>query len=454
MTDVCRSAEAFHHGLVGRKDDVVLVLAEIAGAFQFERPDDFEGDAFVAYGLADGIPFGEQVLDDALAYNADFCHAVGFIVEHDAVFDFVVADDEVVGGDAAQLRGGVVVSDDGLARDGNHGGDGVDICRLFAEFQDVFFFEGFGGFHLHASAPVAVRHDDDGVRAHGGHLVLDTFFGAFAHGDHGDDGGNAYHDAEHREEGAHAVPEQCLQSDFYEGGYAHGEGASGWWLVVGEKFGGCVAIIKPVYCLLLTIYYLGVECFWRRERLEGCPCVLDAFVHGVLFQEPVAERDGATAEGRDVRFVRHERDGLPLRIQFLEEHHDFVARARIKVTRRFVGEDDHGVVHEGAGDGDALLLAAAHLVWHVVHAVGESHALEGRHGAVTAFGAGNFGIVQKRQFHVLDGGGSAQKVVTLEHESDFFAADAGERIALELFGVLSVQNVVACRRTVHAAEDV
>lgn len=217
LADVCCGAEAFHHGLVGRKDDVVLVLAEIAGAFQFERPDDFEGDAFVAYGLADGIPFGEQVLDDALAYNADFCHAVGFIVEHDAVFDFVVADFEVVRGDAAQLRGGVVVPDDGLATYGNHGGDGVDVCRLFAKFQDVFFFEGFGGFHLHTTTPVAVRHDDDGVRAHGGHLVLDAFFGAFAHGDHGDDGCDTDDDTEYREKCAHAVAEQCFQGDFNEG---------------------------------------------------------------------------------------------------------------------------------------------------------------------------------------------------------------------------------------------
>jgi len=36
----------------------------------------------------------------------------------------------------------------------------------------------------------------------------------------------------------------------------------------------------------------------------------------------------------------------------------YPARARIEIARRLIGEDDGRIVHEGARDGDALLLTA------------------------------------------------------------------------------------------------
>ena len=99
--------------------------------------------------------------------------------------------------------------------------DRVNVGGVFADSDDVGFFERFGGFHLHAAATVAVRHDDDGVRAHGGHLFLDGFFGTFAHGDHGDDGCDTNDDAEHRKEGAHTVTQQGAEGDFYESNRRH-----------------------------------------------------------------------------------------------------------------------------------------------------------------------------------------------------------------------------------------
>ena len=84
----------------------------------------------------------------------------------------------------------------------------------------------------------------------------------------------------------------------------------------------------------------------------------------------------------------------------------------------------------------------------------QSDHLESLDGPAAPFGGGNLRIVQERQFHVLDGGGAAQEVVALENETDFLAADAGERVPFQLFGVLAVQYVVSCRRPVHAPEYV
>ena len=170
-------------------------MSEVAGAFRLEGADDFQRNALVADRLADGVLACEEVSHDGLPDDADFCHAVCFVIEHDAFCDFVIADLEVVRRNARKRGGRVVVPDDGLTADRDHRRDSVDVGRLFTQFDDVFFFEHFGRFRLHAAAPTLVRHDGDGVCAHRGHLFLDGLFRTFAHGDHGDDGGDTDDDA-------------------------------------------------------------------------------------------------------------------------------------------------------------------------------------------------------------------------------------------------------------------
>ena len=197
-------------------------MPKIAGALRLQGANDLQWNILVTDCLADGVAFGEQVLHDGLADNADFCHAVGGVIEYHAVFDFVVADFEVIGRNTGKRRGGVVVADNGLPVHGHHRGYTVDVGCVFADGDNIGFFERFGGFHLHAAAPVAVGHDDDGVRAHRGHLFLDGNTGTFAHGDHGNHGCDTDDDAEHREEGAHAVTEEGAESDFDKGNGGHG----------------------------------------------------------------------------------------------------------------------------------------------------------------------------------------------------------------------------------------
>ena len=55
--------------------------------------------------------------------------------------------------------------------------------------------------------------------------------------------------------------------------------------------------------------------------------------------------------------------------ELVEELDDLLAGVEVEVAGRLVGEDDGGVVGEGAGDGDALLLSAGKLVGAVVRNV-------------------------------------------------------------------------------------
>ena len=52
----------------------------------------------------------------------------------------------------------------------------------------------------------------------------------------------------------------------------------------------------------------------------------------------------------------HDDEALPR--DLLDQFHDLHARFGIERARRFVGEQDLGVVDEGAGDGDPLHLPA------------------------------------------------------------------------------------------------
>ena len=78
-----------------------------------------------------------------------------------------------------------------------------------------------------------------------------------------------------------------------------------------------------------------------------------------------------------------------------------------------VGEDDGGVVDEGAGDGDALFLAAGELVGTEIGAVAEADSFEGDGGQLAGVAAGDAG-----EGDVLGGGQGAEEVEVLEHESE------------------------------------
>ena len=77
----------------------------------------------------------------------------------------------------------------------------------------------------------------------------------------------------------------------------------------------------------------------------------------------VAEGDDARAVLGDVGLVRHQHNRQPaLVVEALEDAHHLDARARVEIARWLVGEEKLRVIHQRAGDGDALLLASGELI--------------------------------------------------------------------------------------------
>ena len=124
---------------------------------------------------------------------------------------------------------------------------------------------------------------------------------------------------------------------------------------------------------------------------------------------------------------------------FREQVHDLNAGLGVERARRFVGKDDFGVVDEGAGDGDALHLAAGKLAGLFVHVLAKPDALERLDGALRRSARYDAGK-REGQLDVCQNGLVRDKVVGLEHEAD----------AVVAVGVPVAIVVLACG---HAVDD-
>ena len=78
-------------------------------------------------------------------------------------------------------------------------------------------------------------------------------------------------------------------------------------------------------------------------------------------------------------------------MNFAEEQEDLLAGGGVEIAGGLVGEEDGGLIYEGAGEGAALLLAAGEFAGSVVVAGAEADAVEGLRDAMAALGAVDFG---------------------------------------------------------------
>ena len=137
-------------------------------------------------------------------------------------------------------------------------------------------------------------------------------------------------------------------------------------------------------------------------------------------------------------------DGDALVVQFLEHAHDFDAGLAVEVAGRLVGEQQRRLVHQRAGDGDALLLAAGKLVGMMVGALAEADQFERVHGAfVLLVRLDAVAVVKHRHFDIFQRRGARQQVETLENKADFFVADIRQRVAVERGNVNAIQQIMA-----------
>ncbi len=103
-----------------------------------------------------------------------------------------------------------------------------------------------------------------------------------------------------------------------------------------------------------------------------------------------------------------------LGVELEEEVDDFLAGGVVEVTGGFVGEEKRGVVAQGAGDGDALLLAAGEFRGPMVQPRAEADLLE----QVCAGGGVALASEPRGELDVFQRGELGKKMVGLENEAD------------------------------------
>ncbi len=165
------------------------------------------------------------------------------------------------------------------------------------------------------------------------------------------------------------------------------------------------------------------------------------------------EVDEATSGGGGVGVVGDHDDGFfEFLVEALEEGEDVGGAGGVEVAGGFVGEDEVGVGDDGAGDGDALFLAAGELAGEVVEAVGEADEIEGGGGIFAALFAGEGGELEG-QLDVFEGVEDGDEVEGLEDEAEVVVAPAGEASFRHCRGFFAEDDQASRGRPIHAGDQ-
>jgi len=157
----------------------------------------------------------------------------------------------------------------------------------------------------------------------------------------------------------------------------------------------------------------------------------------------VVHGDHAAGAGGEGLVVGDHDDGLAGVGEELEDFGDFFAVGAVEISGWFIGEDDGGLVGEGAGDGDALLLAAGEAVGFAFEFLAQAELFEEESSAIEGGGLAEAAEFEHGEGDVFLGGEFLEEVVELEDEADFFVAEAGEVGVVELHGVFAADEDAA-----------
>jgi hypothetical protein len=162
-------------------------------------------------------------------------------------------------------------------------------------------------------------------------------------------------------------------------------------------------------------------------------------------QHPIGVRRGARVVGDHDNGLAEIADGA------VEEVEDVRGRAGVEVPGRLVGEHDIRAGDQGAGAGDALLLAAGQLGRLVAQPVAEADRVDHR-GQPFLIGLPAGQVEGKRD--VLERGQGRDQVERLEHEADPVAAEVGQLLLRQGGQVDLTEQHLAVRRLVQPGETV
>src|SRR6056297_399377 len=99
---------------------------------------------------------------------------------------------------------------------------------------------------------------------------------------------------------------------------------------------------------------------------------------GAFGNDPAIGNDDLPGTGRSnlVVMSRDQERGATIAVDFAQQVHDLCRRCAVEVSGWLVGEDECGIIHEGARDRNALFLPARKLRCPVIDPVGQSNAIQ------------------------------------------------------------------------------
>jgi hypothetical protein len=138
----------------------------------------------------------------------------------------------------------------------------------------------------------------------------------------------------------------------------------------------------------------------------------------------------------------------------LEDVEDFLGIVGVEIAGGFVGEEEAGLVGEGAGNGDALLFAAGEVVGFAMGFVAKTDEIEQVVGAVFHFKFVENAGTAHGDLHILGGGEFLEEKMELEDETDLAIAEGGEFVFVPVGDFLPGDGDGAFIGAIEQAEEI
>src|SRR6266550_3743164 len=140
-------------------------------------------------------------------------------------------------------------------------------------------------------------------------------------------------------------------------------------------------------------------------------------------------------------------------VQFLEQLHDFLALARVKIPGRFVGKNDPWTGYNGPRNADEWLLTTGELAGKEVLLAHYLKSIERVTNDRLPILFADVAIGE-REFEVLEDGLIVQQVIALKNKADVAIPQGGSLLLVELVHCHIVKEIFAAPGLVVHSEDV
>ena len=111
------------------------------------------------------------------------------------------------------------------------------------------------------------------------------------------------------------------------------------------------------FARFLKLVFVERQAAFFHNRLHMAGRDFLAFA-GVGDDFAIADFNHAVGLGGDFGVVGYHNNGVPVVVELVDDFHHVFAALRIQCACGLIGKDDFAAVHQGAGDGYALLLPA------------------------------------------------------------------------------------------------